>query len=286
MSRIHVAMRISLWALLVILLGSPAGAVAGPGEEEAAAREAIEQAHWTKGPATLPIEGVAELQLPEGYASVAGEDARRIFERALHNPVGQGSFTLVFGRDWYLRLAYDDIGYVKDDEKGSLDATAILNSIREGTEAANKERAKRGWPPITVIGWHEAPHYDEQTHNLTWAVRGESQGHPVINYDTRLLGRRGTMRVKLVTDPETLPRAVSELRGLLGGYSFTKGNRYSEWVQGDKVAAVGLTALITGGAAAVAVKSGLLKSLWKLLVVAGAASLAFLKKLFKRSQSA
>lgn len=280
------ALRISLCALLVITLGPPAGAGSSPDEEERAAREAFEQANWTRGPATVQIEGVAELKLPEGYASVSGEDARRIFERALHNPVGKGNFTLVFSRDWYLMLAFEEIGYVKDDEKASLDPTPILNSIREGTEAANQERAKHGWPPIQVVGWHEPPHYDEQSHNLTWAVRGESQGQPVVNYDTRLLGRRGMMRVKLVTDPETLPQAVTELRGLLAGYAFTKGNRYAEWVQGDKVAAVGLTALITGGAAAVAVKSGLLKSLWKILAVAGVASLAFLKKLFKRSDGA
>jgi len=277
---------VHLLALFALIFGTPAAwGGSSPTDEERAIREAFQQANWTKGPTTYDVEGVAELNLPEGYRAVSGADARRISE-AMRNPVGDQSFTLVLTGGWYIKFAFEDLGYVKEDEKGSLDAKAIFESIREGTEQANAERAKRGWPPLKLVGWHEPPHYDDQTHNLTWAIRGEVDGDPVINYDTRILGRRGVMRVKLVTDPETLPTAVAEFKRFLNGYRFKKGNRYAEWVQGDKVAAVGLTALITGGAAAVAVKSGLLKYLWKILAVAGIASLAFLKKLFKRSDSA
>ena len=277
---------ILLLSLFVGIIGAPAArGGSAPTDEGRAAREAFQQAKWTKGPTAYDVETVAELNLPEGYAAVSGADARRISE-AMRNPVGDQNFTLVFTDKWYIKFMFDDMGYVKEDEKGSLDAKAIFESIREGTERANAERAKRGWPPLKLVGWQEPPHYDEQTHNLTWAILAESNGVPVINYDTRILGRRGVMRVKLVTDPETLPTAVAEFKTFLNGYSFKKGNRYAEWVQGDKVAAVGLTALITGGAAAVAVKSGLLKSLWKVLAVAGVASLAFVRKLFKRSGSA
>lgn len=226
-------------------------------------------------------------QAPRRLWAVSGEDARRISE-AMHNPARGRDFSMVFPGDgnWFLMFSFDDIGYVKDDEKSSLDADGILSSIREGTEAANKERAKRGWTAIKVVGWHEPPHYDEQTQNLTWAVRGESQGRAIINYDTRILGRRGVMRVKLVSSPEELPQAVAQFRTLLAGYSFTKGNRYAEWTQGDKVAAIGLTALITGGAAAVVVKSGLGKTLFKVLGIAALGALGFLGKLFKRNRTA
>ena len=280
---LHLILLPSLFALSIADPAAWGGST--PTDEEQATRQAFQQAKWTRGPATYDVETVAELKLPEGYAAVSGADARRISE-ALRNPVGDQNFTLVFTDKWYIKFTFDDMGYVKEDEKGSLDANAIFESIREGTERANAERAKRGWPPLKLVGWQEPPHYDDQTHNLTWAIRAEANGVPVVNYDTRVLGRRGVMRVKLVTDPETLPTAVAEFNTFLAGYSFKKGNRYAEWVQGDKVAAVGLTALITGGAAAVAVKSGLLKSLWKVLAAAGVASLAFFRKIFKRSSSA
>jgi uncharacterized membrane-anchored protein len=35
--------------------------------------------------------------------------------------------------------------YVKDDDKSSLDADAMMKSIRQGTEEANAERKSRGW---------------------------------------------------------------------------------------------------------------------------------------------
>ena len=66
---------------------------------------------------------------------------------------------------WRARL-----GYVSDDEKDELDAEAILDSIRQGTEAGNEEREKRGWPTMNIVGWHEEPHYDENTNNLSWAI--------------------------------------------------------------------------------------------------------------------
>ncbi len=44
----------------------------------------------------------------------------------------------------------------------------------------------------------------------------------------------------------------------LAGFNYNSGHKYGEWQSGDKVAAYGLTGLITGGAAVAAAKSGLL----------------------------
>ena len=47
--------------------------------------------------------------------------------------------------EWFAVFEYDEVGYVKDDEKGSLDADEILKSLREGNEAGNEMRRERGW---------------------------------------------------------------------------------------------------------------------------------------------
>lgn len=246
-------------------------------------QKAFQEAKWTKGPAIAQLETIAEVRLPEGFMATKGDDTRRILE-AMQNPPSGREVGLIINipEDWFVVFQFDDIGYVKDDERGSLDPNAMLESIKRGTEQGNKERAMRGWAPFTVIGWEQPPNYDPQTHNLQWAIRGESQGQPVVNYNTRLLGRNGVMGVTLVVDPPLLQKTLPQFRVLLGGYTFTKGKGYAEWVPGDKVAAIGLTALVTGGAAAVAVKSGLFKYLWKILLVAGAGFLAFARKIFKR----
>jgi uncharacterized membrane-anchored protein len=48
---------------------------------------------------------------------------------------------------------------------------------------------------------------------------------------------------------------------LLQNYSFNEGEKYSEFRSGDKIAEYGLSALIVGGAAAAAVKTGAFKGL-------------------------
>ena len=157
--------------------------------------------------------------------------------------------------------------------------------VKEGTEAANELRKEKGWPGFRVVGWDKAPFYDLRTNNLTWSIRGLSDagGGAIgysINYSTRLLGRRGTMSVDLVVDPDQAAQAVPRLETLLATFSFVQGNRYSDFIAGDKVASYGLTALVAGGAGALAVKAGLFKKFWKLIVIVFVAIAGALRKLF------
>jgi len=57
-----------------------------------------------------------------------------------------------------------------------------------------------------------------------------------------------------------------------------EGQRYAEFRPGDKIAEYGLAALITGGAAAVALKTGLFQKFWKLIVLGFVALAGALKK--------
>lgn len=114
---------------------------------------------------------------------------------------------------------------------------------------------------------------------------GESEGHLVINFNTRLLGRGGVMRVTLVTDPTTLSPTLPKFKNVLAGFDFKKGQKYAEFRQGDKVAKYGLTALVVGAASAVAVKTGMFKWIWKALVAGFLALVVFLKRLYSRKKS-
>ena len=39
--------------------------------------------------------------------------------------------------DWQVMFEYDDVGFVKDDEKDKLNADKLLDAIKRGTAAAN-----------------------------------------------------------------------------------------------------------------------------------------------------
>ena len=74
------------------------------------------------------------------------------------------------------------------------------------------------------------------------------------------------MNVDLIQDSEHYASTVPRFESVMGGFKFTEGHRYADFVKGDKVAAYGLSALVLGGAGAVAVKTGLLAKFWKVIV--------------------
>jgi uncharacterized membrane-anchored protein len=245
----------------------------------------LAQIPWIVGPNKAELGTVAEVQLKEGYR-FAGPKDTQLLMRAMGNPVDgtELGFLAPDSLDWFVLFEFEEIGYVPDDEKDKLDGEAILTSIKEGNELANEERRQNGWSEVKIVGWDKPPAYNPDTHNLEWAVRGISDNVPVTNFNTRILGREGVMKANLVIDPEKLNEALPLFKDVLTGYSFKTGHTYAEYVKGDKLAEYGLTALVAGGAAAVAAKTGILaklgKGIWKLLILVVAGVGALFKKLF------
>jgi uncharacterized membrane-anchored protein len=249
---------------------------------------------WEEGPGTGEIGDIARIRIPEGYR-FAGRSGVRRFMELTQNPASGNELAVMLSpggpndETWFVIFEFNPIGYVKDDEKGQLDADAILKSLKAGNARGNEERRKRGWATLDLVGWRTAPRYDPITNNLTWAIRASSEGTEVINHSVRLLGRKGVMDADLVLSPGQVASAVPDFDTLLSGFEFVPGNRYAEWVQGDRVAQYGLTALVAGGVGAAAAKSGLLGKLWKVLVfgalAVGAALKRFVSTLFGSKES-
>ena len=253
-------------SLAVLTVGGAAGAQQGQGP----------MLDFQRGPATFSINGdLAEIDLSDSFLFLDARNSQRLMELN-QNPVsGTEAATVVPIPEegaWFLIFEWDPMGYVEDAE-ADLDADAILESIRQGTAAANKEREKRGWSTMQILGWQEQPSYDPETNNLTWAIIGESEGVRNINYIVKLLGRDGVMTATLVASPEELPIASAHTKHLLTKqFAFQSGHTYAEFVPGkDKLAEIGLAALIVGGAGAALVKSGLLARFWKVILVGLAA---------------
>jgi uncharacterized membrane-anchored protein len=248
---------------------------------------------WTKGPAKVGVGGHAEIQVPEGFAYTGGSGAQKLLE-LMHNPTSGTELGILSDTklEMFVLFEFEDIGYVKDADKEKLNGDDILKSIKEGNESSNEERKKRGWPPITIVGWHTPPFYNHETNNLEWCIKGESQGHTIVNYNTRILGRTGVMSANLMVDPEKLDDTLPVVKRLLTGYNYVEGKRYSQYVTGDKVAKYGLAALVVGGAVGLAAKTGLLAKLavmlaklWKAVILGIVALGAGIKKvLFGRKE--
>ncbi len=150
----------------------------------------------------------------------------------------------------------------------------------EFVERANEIRRERGWEEVHVLGWHTLPYYDELTNNLKWAIIGGSSTGQSVNLSTRVLGRGGAMSADLVVGDEDLAYALDGYGQLIDQLKFTSGHRYAEFREGDKVAKYGLTALIAGGAGAVAMKTGLLARFWKFIVFGFIAVVSAVRRFF------
>ena len=268
-------------AAIVLLPAAGSFAQDDPAQLNPAQMEAarlFQQINWTRGPATAPIGSRAEITLPEGFM-ITDRAGSQLWNQLTQNPPDGTIATLMPTSDdlsWFLCFEFDEVGYVKDDEKDELDADAILEAMQEGTEQSNQYRRSQGWTAIHVAGWVYPPSYDETTNNLYWATRLTSDdGDENANYSTRLLGRRGVMQVTLVCGVEAMPTVVPQVQEMLRtGFQFNSGEKYAEWRDGDKLATYGLTGLITGGAVVAAAKTGLLARLGLVLAKAGKAIFA------------
>jgi uncharacterized membrane-anchored protein len=273
----------AILCIAIIAIAPPIG-IADQGNSDSP----VDKIKWLEGPCPADLGKIAELSVPADFIFAGADDMKTIME-AGENIYSGSELGYLASPNEKLEIIFefDETGYVKDDEKESLDTKAMLKQMKASNKKGNKERKKRGWRTLDLVDWEIPPHYDEITHNLEWATRLRTEeNEELVNYNTRLLGRTGVMRVTLVTDPENLENALPSFQKVIADFTYKSGFRYAEYRQGDKIAKYGLTALVVGGATAVAAKSGLLKGLWKLIVAAAVGIAAFVRKILGRKATA
>lgn len=231
---------------------------------------------------TGDIGHMAEIKVADGYRFTGSAGTIKLMEAYGNLTSGNElAYLAPLDMSWFAVFEFEGIGYVKDDEKDKLDADKILEQLREGQKHANEQLSSRGMPTLTVLGWQTPPFYNTATKNLEWAIRlSGSDGSTLVNYKTKVLGRRGVMDVVLVCGEEEMAAIVPEYQKLLTGFSFKKEESYAAYKSGDKVAEYGLTGLILGGGLLVAAKSGLLGKLIKPILIGLAVVGAFIKRIF------
>jgi len=270
---------LSVAALLLAFIAAPARAQeAGQSPEQQAFMKALSQLNWVKGPTSVSLQGNSKLAVPEGYVFLDTSNTDKFLELNQNIPGGHEVMIAPADLHWSAYLSFEDDGYVKDDEK--IDASALLKAMQEGTEEANKERRSRGWRELHVLDWAVPPAYNSSNKRLEWATLLQGDGGRSVNFSTKVLGRRGHTSVILATGENDLAESRPQLERVLAGYTFNEGDRYADWVPGDKVAEYGLAALVLGGAAAIATKKGFwavlggfLAAGWK-FIAAGAVALS------------
>src|SRR5260370_39946672 len=155
---LHIA---TLLALLVLPFSVPAQ------EQDPAPKVKID---WQDGPTVGKLGDLAEIKVPEGYRFAGADGALKFLELTQNPPGGSELGVLIPERKeneeangfWFVIFEFNNIGYVKDDDRDKLNAENLLKGLQSNTEEGNKERAKRGCPSTNIEGWCKPPDYDFQ----------------------------------------------------------------------------------------------------------------------------
>lgn len=271
---------------ILALITASTGLAQQSASQEQVARE-IQSLAWVDS-GHGAVADVASINASTQARVLVGQPVTRFIELT-GNPPRNGA-TIVAPNDlhWFSVYEYQDVGFVSD--KDAVDADALMKSLKETEPNENAERRRLGLDDLTITDWAVKPHYDAATRNLEWGLKIHSSlGEDVINYTTRHLGRGGFVSSILVSSPETFQSDLAEFRANDTKLVFNPGSNYTEFREGDKVAGYGLAALVAGGAAAAAVKSGVgkgilvaLAAFWKFILAGVVALFAGVAKFFRR----
>jgi len=300
-------LKILMLAALASMLAAPlaAGNAATPGrqpsraEVEARIRSIAERLHPVSGDVRIPAAN-AVLHLGQDYYFLPANEARIVLAEAWGNPpdAGQDVLGMVFpaGRTfaddtWGAVVTYQATGYVSDSDAASTDYNELMTQMQSGESELNAELTRRGFPTQHVVGWAQAPAYDARTHSVVWARNIQFGGEPqnTLNYDIRLLGRRGVLSLNMVTGMAKLAETRDAARRFASAAEFAPGERYADFQPGtDRVAEYGVAGLVAAGVGAtLAKKAGLLalilafgKKIFIFVAIAFAAAWRWIRRLF------
>lgn len=245
--------------------------------------------------------GLATLEVPPTFRYIDAAASKRLLTEAWGNPPGasEGVLGMLYptavspldSGSWGVIISFDEDGYVDDSGAEAIDYTKLMEQMRQDAAATNAQRRKDGYATVQLVGWAQPPRYSPETHKLYWAKElefSDSPGH-TLNYNVRVLGRRGVLVLNAVSSMDALPQVEQSMQTVIGFVDFNEGHRYADFIPGaDKKAAYGVAGLIVG---AVAAKAGFFKLLWvgilafKKLIIAGVAAAGVtLRRLFGRQK--
>jgi len=241
-------------------------------------------------------DGLATINLPDTFRYLDPAGTETLLTGIWGNPssgkntlgtIVPAGFDPFDSKAWCVVIDYAEDGYVKDDDAEKINYPKLLKEMQEGTRKASAERVKNGYPPFELVGWAAAPRYDKQMHKFYWAKElkfGDGKEENTLNYNLRILGRRGIMVLNAVSGMSQFPQIEQATPEILAMIDFNPGQRYADYTPStDKLATYGLAALVAGGIAA---KAGLFKGLLigllalkKFLIIGIVAVIALVKKI-------
>ena len=244
--------------------------------------------NWQHGQITLG-DGMASLQVPQGYKFLNAEESRYVLSDLWGNPPNESIMGMLFreqdspmmGNLYAITLSFEEEGFVDDEDAKELDYDEMLAQLQEDAKSSNKERNKLGYASVDLLGWASQPYYDAEAKKLHWAkvLQFHDEEERTLNYNIRILGRRGYLVLNAISGMNALDSVNADLKPILASVNFNEGHRYSDFnPEIDKVAAYGIGGLIAGKILAKAGFFGILAKFGKFIIMGIIGLVAMLRK--------
>jgi uncharacterized membrane-anchored protein len=245
--------------------------------------------HYQQGHVVLP-GGVGELTVPRGFRYLDSTQSGRVLNKLWNNPP-QTNLGMLFPANygpvsdgtWAYIIDYDPMGYVKDDDADDIKYDELLEEMQKEAEERNPDRTAAGYEAIHLLGWGAPPYYDKKQHTLHWAklLRFGNGIEETLNYNVRILGRKGVLLFNAVAVPSQLPAIKASIPDLLANVSFVKGQQYQDYsADMDEVAAYSIGGLVAGKVLAKVGFFAIILKFWKLGILALGGAWAAIKRFF------
>lgn len=212
--------------------------------------------HYQQGEIELR-NSIGTLNVPESFRYLDAEQSRYVLEGLWGNPEDSTVLGMIVPSNrgvmaddsWAFIITFEELGYVKDDDAGEIDYEELLDEMKGDAAASNEYRASAGFEPIEIVGWASKPFYDEEKKVLHWAKEIKFGDSPfnTLNYNVRVLGRKGVLVLNAVSPMEELPEVQQSITPVLSSFTYADGSRYSDFdPEVDEVAAWTIGGLVAG----------------------------------------
>jgi len=223
--------------------------------------------------------GIASLEIPKGFKFINAKQSQYILEDLWQNLPDPSVLGMIvsdsfhinsFASGWAFIVSYSALGYVKDHDADKINYDDLLKDLKEEQIKSNEERKKLGYDQMMLMGWASKPYYDKESKVLHWAKEYAVVGseNNTLNYDIRVLGRKGVLSLNAVASMQDLEEVKSNVPTILKMSNFETGYKYNEFDSNvDEVAAWSIGGLVAGKILA---KAGLLVGVlkfWKLILI-------------------
>lgn len=231
-----------------------------PGDDEKAIQHLVDSINasfkWQTGNIRIADDKV-QLNIPRGFRFIDAKQSRYVLEDLWQNLKDSSILGMVFPDSagplsdgtWAFVLTFQDIGYVKDGDADKINYTDLLKQMRDDNKEVNALRAAQGMSKFNLVGWAQPPFYDKEQKVLHWAREFHAEGADknTLNYDIRVLGRKGVLSINAIATMDQLPIVKANIGNVLNMASFTDGNAYKDFDSNvDEVAAWTIGSLVAG----------------------------------------